>query len=151
MLPHKVCKLPVLSVEFNDPYPVLDFLQKKTGFYSIRDIKIKTSDKLHEGLLWMQTVGNKIMSGLWMPPSFLLGSRLSTFCTYGDLLTVLLSLFILKKQSYFVCRLFKLLIWLNEQNLNKTKAFAGLLGILSGLPKDSHSSMFSYNLKLLPC
>lgn len=28
MLPHKVCKLPVLSVEFNDAYPVLDFLQK---------------------------------------------------------------------------------------------------------------------------
>lgn len=28
MLPHKVCKLPVLRVEFNDAYPVLDFLQK---------------------------------------------------------------------------------------------------------------------------
>lgn len=28
MLPYKVCKLPVLSVELNDAYPVLDFLQK---------------------------------------------------------------------------------------------------------------------------
>lgn len=34
MLPHKVCKLPVLSIEFNDAYPVLDFLQKKIKFNS---------------------------------------------------------------------------------------------------------------------
>ena len=28
MLPYEICKLPVLSVELNDAYPVLDFLQK---------------------------------------------------------------------------------------------------------------------------
>lgn len=28
MLPHEICKLTVLSVQLNDAYPVLDFLQK---------------------------------------------------------------------------------------------------------------------------
>ena len=43
MLPDEVCKLPILSVELNDAYSVLDFLWKHTNLISnIKNIKRHT-------------------------------------------------------------------------------------------------------------